>query len=174
MANFIPQLIDIDSIIHQSIDVNSNHEISWIIYSVVTALREKCLNTEFFLVRIYPYSDYSKLRTEKNSVFGHFTQCKTSIISNIPTGIYLLKVNYRNTRKMYEIYWKLTIKTLQRRHRRRSGVFIVNFELILHIVLVFLLFTLIKQMPAGISTEWSSSRRHLCMKRKHIWPEHFV
>ena len=69
---------------------------------------------------------------------------------------------------MCEIYSKLTIKTPERRHRRRSGVFIVNFELILHIVLVFLLFTLIKQMPAGISTEWSSSRRHLCMKRKHI------
>ena len=34
---------------------------------------------------------------------------------------------------------KLTIKTPERRHFRRSGVFIVNFEHISHSVLVFLL-----------------------------------
>ena len=37
---------------------------------------------------------------------------------------------------------KLTIKTPERSHWRRSGVFIVNFEHILHFVLVFLLLTL--------------------------------
>ena len=40
------------------------------------------------------------------------------------------------TRKMCEICSKLTIKTSERRHWRRSGVFIVNFEQILHIALV--------------------------------------
>ena len=40
---------------------------------------------------------------------------------------------------MYEIYSKFTIKTPER--RRRSGVFIVNFEHISHLVLVFLLLT---------------------------------
>ena len=30
-------------------------------------LREKCLNMDFFLVRIFLYSDH------KNSVFGHFS-----------------------------------------------------------------------------------------------------
>ena len=39
-----------------------------------------------------------------------------------PAGIYLLKVNNRNT--------------------RRSGIFVVNFEHISHIVLVFQLLTL--------------------------------
>ena len=34
---------------------------------------------------------------------------------------------------------------------RRSGIFNVNFEHILHLVLVFLLLTLSKQMPAGRS-----------------------
>ena len=36
---------------------------------------------------------------------------------------------------------------------RRSGVFIVNFEHISHLVLVFLLLTLSKLMPAGNVTE---------------------
>ena len=36
-----------------------------------SALREKCPITAFFLVRIFPYSDW--VRTRKNSVFGHFS-----------------------------------------------------------------------------------------------------
>ena len=58
-----------------------------------------------------------------------------------PAGIYLLKVNIRNTRARCEIYSKLTIKIPERR-RRRSGIFIVNFEHISHLVLVFLFLTL--------------------------------
>ena len=45
-----------------------------------------------------------------------------------PVGIYLLKVNNRNTRTRCEIYSKLTIKKPERRQWRRSGIFIVNFE----------------------------------------------
>ena len=60
----------------------------------------------------------------------------------IPAGIYLFKVNNRNTRTRCEICSKLTINTPERRHWRRSGVFIVNFEHISHLVLVFLLLTL--------------------------------
>ena len=59
-----------------------------------------------------------------------------------PAGIYLLKVNNRNTRTRCEIGSKLTINTPERRQWRRSGVFIVNFEHISHLVLVFLLLTL--------------------------------
>ena len=62
--------------------------------------------------------------------------------SNYPAGIYLFKVNNRNTRTRCEICSKLTINTLERRQWRRSGVFIVNFEHISHLVLVFLLLTL--------------------------------
>ena len=61
-----------------------------------------------------------------------------------PANIYLLKGNNRNTRKRCEICSKLTIKTQERRHWRRSGIFIVNFEHILHLFLVFLLLTLNK------------------------------
>ena len=59
--------------------------------------------------------------------------------------MYLFKVNNRNTRKKCEICSKLTIKTPE---RRRSGVFIVNFEHISHLFLVFLLLTLNKKMLA--------------------------
>ena len=60
-----------------------------------------------------------------------------------PGGIYLLKVNNRNTRTKCEIFSKLTIKIPERCNWRRSGgVFIVNFGHILHHVLVFLLLTL--------------------------------
>ena len=52
-----------------------------------------------------------------------------------PAGIYLLKINNRNTRTC-EI-------------RRRSGIFIVNFEHISHPVLVLLLLTLEIKLPAG-------------------------
>ena len=59
-----------------------------------------------------------------------------------PASIYLLKVNNRNTRTWCEICSKLTIKTPERRHWCRSGVFIVNFEHVSHLVLVLLLLTL--------------------------------
>ena len=72
-----------------------------------------------------------------------YKKTKCSYI-NIPAGIYLLKVNNRNTRTRCEICSKLTINTPERRQWRRSGVFIVNFEHISHLVLVFLLLTLNK------------------------------
>ena len=57
-------------------------------------------------------------------------------------GIYLPKVNYRNTRPRCEICSKLTMKTPEGRQWRRSVVFMINFEHISHHALVFLLLTL--------------------------------
>ena len=51
----------------------------------------------------------------------------TQLSNCYPANIYLFKVKNRNTTKRYEICSKLTIKTPERRHLRRSGVFIVNF-----------------------------------------------
>ena len=56
--------------------------------------------------------------------------------------MYLFKVNNGNTRTICEIGSKLTIKTTEQRHWRRSGVFIVDFEPVSHIVLVFPLLAL--------------------------------
>ena len=70
-----------------------------------------------------------------------------------PAGIYFFKVNNGKTRTMCEIYSKLTIKTPERRHWRRSSVFIVNFEDISHLVLVLLLATLNMEFPEGKGLE---------------------
>ena len=52
-----------------------------------------------------------------------------------PVGIYLFKVNNRNTGTVWNMF-KINIKTPERSQWRRSGVFIVNFKQISHIVLV--------------------------------------
>ena len=74
---------------------------------------------------------------------------KSSSQRYIPTGTYLLKFNYRNTRTRYEICSKLTIK-ISKRRRRRSGIFIVDFEHISHLVLMFLLLALMNFFLEGI------------------------
>ena len=45
--------------------------------------------------------------------------------------------------------FKANMETPERRHGRRSGVFIVNFEHISQLVLMFLLLTLNMKLPAG-------------------------
>ena len=50
-----------------------------------------------------------------------------------PAGIHLLKVDNKNTRTRCEICSKLTIKIPERHHWCLSGIFIVNFEHILHL-----------------------------------------
>ena len=45
-------------------------------------------------------------------------------------------INNRNTRERCKICSKLIIKAPEQCHWRRSGVFIINFEHILHLVLV--------------------------------------
>ena len=68
----------------------------------------------------------------------------------IPASIYLLEFNNKNTKTSCEVCSDLTIKTPERRQWRRSGVFIVNFDHILHLLLVFLLLTLNNESLAEI------------------------
>ena len=56
------------------------------------------------------------------------------------------KVNNRNTRARCEVCSKLTTKTPERLHWRRSSVFIVSLEYIYH---VFQFLSLNREMPAG-------------------------
>ena len=73
-----------------------------------------------------------------------------------PAGIYLLKVNNRNTRTRCEICSKLTINTPERRQWRRSGVFIVNFEQVNAGWVAFL-----KKNKSGFKMLTSKSFEHL-------------
>ena len=69
--------------------------------------------------------------------------------STYSAGIYLLKVNNRNTRTRCEICLKLTINVPELRHWRHSGIIIVNFEHISHLAVVFLSLNLNRLLPAG-------------------------
>ena len=71
------------------------------------------------------------------------------------------KVNTSTRRKIYS---KLTIKTLKQRHWRRPGVFIVNFEHISHLSLIFLL------LPLKISFDSISQpfKSMLMRIKKHV------
>ena len=81
-----------------------------------------------------------KLQNCAPQVFQENEPCQ--FCASIPADIYMFKVHDRNTRARSEIYSKLTIKAPEQCHRHCSGVFIVNFEHISHLVLVFLLLTL--------------------------------
>ena len=72
----------------------------------------------------------------------HWLQLAWVSFCHFPACNYMFKVNKWNSRTRCEICSKLTIKTPEWHHWRRSGVFIVNFEHISHILLVFLLLTL--------------------------------
>ena len=65
---------------------------------------------------------------------------------------------------MCEICSKLTTKTPERRQFRRSGVFLVNFEDISHLVLVSVLLTLNKQMPAV----WDQIFKLQCQQKRNL------
>ena len=70
----------------------------------------------------------------------------------------MFEVNNINSTAMCEICSKLTIKVPERRQWRRSGIFIVNFEHISNLVLVFLLLNLNMQLRAGmIDFGWVNS-----------------
>ena len=71
--------------------------------------------------------------------------------SKLPVQSYLLKINSKSTRTIYEICSKLTINTPERSQWRRSSIFIVNFEHISHLALLVLWLTLSRQKPAGLN-----------------------
>ena len=97
--------------------------------------------------------------------------CDGEGLRQLPAGIYLLQINNRNTRKRYEICSKLTIKPPE----LHSGVFIVNFGHIYHLVLKYLLLNL--QVIAGWVVMTGSKSHHLllakhCAKLIHLLHHH--
>ena len=64
----------------------------------------------------------------------------------------MLKVNNRNTRTTFETVdqvWNILKVNNKDTRAQNDAMIIVNFEHISHLLLVFLLLTLSKQMPAG-------------------------
>ena len=84
--------------------------------------------------------------------YRSFDSCVKSCTSQ-PAKSYLIKVSNKNTRTRCEICSKLTIKIAERHHWRRCAVFMVNFEHISHLALVFLLLT--------FTSTWTSTCRCL-------------
>ena len=76
----------------------------------------------------------------------------------VPADNYMFKFNNRNKTKC-QICLKLTIKKPKRRQWRRSGAFVVNFEHITHLVLMFLLLT--EKLKACVTVNFSSKIRLL-------------
>ena len=64
-------------------------------------------------------------------------------VNHNTANIYLVKVTIEALEKC-KLCSKLTIKTSERSHWRRSDVFIVNFEHVSHFFVLFLLLTLNK------------------------------
>ena len=95
-----------------------------------------------FLVWMFSFISCYSISYQSSSLFQSFSIfCSKYCIFFwiFPANIYLFKVNNKNTRKMCETCSKLTIKTPERCQWRRSVVFIVKFEHISHLFLVFLL-----------------------------------
>ena len=89
------------------------------------SLREKFPNTEFFLVRIQ--SEYGKIRSRKNSVFGHFSHSECHLLLNTKeeTTLKIVNLNMKNSlcEKLLVINfnYKLTsqriLKTFVKKHQ---------------------------------------------------------
>ena len=66
------------------------------------------------------------------------------VLHNFSASLYLFKVNSGNPRAMFEICTKLPLKAPEQRHWRCCGFFMINFEQVSQIVLVFPLLPLNK------------------------------
>ena len=91
-------------------------------------------------------------------------------IFNNPADFYLFKVNDGIIREMCTICSNLTIKASEQRQWRRSGVFIINFEQIEHIVLVFPLRLWTGKFSPGNKLPWKLSE----LSKQNMSQEHMA
>ena len=80
----------------------------------------------------------------------------------------MFKFNNRNTRKRCEICSKLTIKLPEPCQWRRFGVFIVNFEHILHLFLVFFIVDLKKKVQRGNEKKNTQMNLGILTGKQHL------
>ena len=112
-------------------------------------------NFSNFLIYYLYSSLLSFVRTAKVHSGKHLLM-KGAVIKDLDMKytacIYLFKGTDVNTRTLCEICSQLRIKTPERRHWRRSGVFIVKFEHVSPIFLMFILLILNNWMSFGFDT----------------------
>ena len=87
-------------------------------------------------------------------------------------NIYMFKVNNWNSRKRCDIFSKLNIKIPERRHRRCSSVFSVNFKHMSCLFLEFLLLTLNMCLFTGF--RWNKNKKKICSKDYCIIKNYFI
>ena len=120
-----------------------------------------CFDANFFksaIINIHRYGKY-KILTQTQEFYNcwfkdiideewnvSLSPCyyKLDTFTLKPSGIYLLIFNNRNARTRCEI-----CSSQQKRHQSDADVFIVNFEYISHLVLVFLLLSLNMLLTPG-------------------------
>ena len=87
-------------------------------HAAITTLREKCPNTEFFLVLIFQ-SEYGKIRTRKNSVFAHFSNSAivTSVSRSNRSKMFfeIGALNYFATFTGKHLCWSVLLKLIKKR-----------------------------------------------------------
>ena len=117
---------------------NNNQPFSFVCSEL--SLREMCSNTEFFLVRVFLSSDwYRKIRTRKDSVFGHFSR-------RVQVSVFLW--SWEN------LFWEkanIMLPTRKLRHAQKNKKngkhsffsYPESFSLILHFILRLRAFTII-------------------------------
>ena len=120
--------------------VNSEHILHFILMLSLFNLKKKINGPEklrFQIINLFSV-------TVGNILFFGLRKSVGSHVFNLihPAGIYMFKVNNRNTKIRCEICLKLTIKTPERLYWCCCNVFIANFNHISHLVVVFLLITL--------------------------------
>ena len=86
-----------------------------------------------------------------DNMFYQLFTCSMPHCSVFPANIYLFKVNNKNTRKKLWNMFKVNNKNNRAASWLRSGVFIVNFEHISHLIITFLMLTLNKEILAGLT-----------------------
>ena len=119
--------------------LNRFHILLWCFYCQLC--RNKCRQVNFHAsCQPFPPDICSRFNTSHITCHAYHPLCRTIMHplgltygkwemakSPFPVGIYLLKVNNKNSRTRWEICSKLTIKTPERRHWRRLGCCIYKF-----------------------------------------------
>ena len=114
----------------------TNSEKAIYFLSLVSCSINKLRSEMFFTCKTFMFSDFTskKIFCSRKWWWGGEWRPPAPPFPYSPVN-----VDNRNTTKMFEIYSKLTIKIPGRSHWHRSGVFMVNFEQVSWLFVVFLL-----------------------------------